>query len=225
MAIENFTTYTEVDPNSKITVASSKVSWDDLSRNEEAYVYKDKGYDFFDKDFTHKLKVQFSDYGSGSSCRANHWAVADVLDDEYGWITGFSSAVNLLEYNNDYRIYLQIIDVGAPTSDGWTGAEPSVTYYITITRDRDGGVNNRGRYTAYICTNGYYGEGGNLEDTLQVDSQSLEPDPVDYQYIFACNTYNDGNPMTIDGFTEDLDLGLAGFNPAFARANNLIGGF
>ncbi len=222
MAIENFTTYTEVDPNGKITVTSSKVSWDNLSRNEEAYVYKSMGSEFFDKDFTHKFKVYFGYYGGGYTCRAAHWAVADVLDDESGWSLGGANAVSLFQYNYDYRIYLKIYDSGSGTQDSWTGAEPLITYYITITRDRDGGVNNSGRYTAYICTGGYYGEGGNLEDMLQVDSQAEAP--ADYHYIFACNTYNDGNPMYIDGFTEDLDLGLAGFNPALAmRANNLLG--
>ena len=223
MAIENFTTYTEVDPNSKITVTSSKVSWDDLSRNEQAYVYKAMGYQFFDKDFTHKFKVQFSDYKNGYTLRVTHWALSENVDDERGWYENSYNAVNLFVYNYDWRIYLRIYDLGSPTSDTWTGAQESTTYYITITRDRDGGTNNSGRYTAYICTNGYYGEGGNLEETLQVDSQHTQP--IDWHYIFACNTYNDGNPQSCDGFTEDLDLGLGGFNPAFARVNNLIGGF
>ncbi len=224
MAIEDFTTYTEVDPNSKITVASSKVSWDDLSRNEEAYVYKEMGYHFFDSDSTHKFKMQFGDYGNGYSCFAAHWALSEHIDDICGLQTSGYSGVVLFEYNYDYRIYLRIIDQGSPTTDTWSGAEKDTLYYVTITRDKDGGANNSGRYTAYICTGGYYGEGGNLEDTLQVDSQLGAP--VDWTYIYACNTYNDGSSMTVDGWTEDLDLGLAGagFNPALAmRANNLLG--
>ena len=223
MASEDFTTYTEIDPNSKITKTSSKVLWDDLSRNEEAYVYKEMGYRFFNKDFTHKLKIQFSDCGNGYTIRVTHWALSENVDDEKAWMDYFYNAVILFVYDYTWNIYLRIYDEGSPTSDIWSGAQESTTYYITITRDRDGGISNSGRYTAYICTNGYYGEGGNLEDTLQVDSQAAVP--VDWHFIFACNTYNDGELPSCDGFTEDLDLGLAGFNPAFARANNLIGGF
>lgn len=223
MASEDFTTYTEVDPNSKITVTSSKVSWVALSRNEQAYVYKTMGYKFFDKDFTHKFKVQFSNYQNGYSLYVGHWCLSEFVDDMKSWVDGSYNAVYMFIYNYDWRLYLRVLDAGSPTTDIWTGAQESTTYYITITRDRDGGINNSGRYTAYICTNGYYGDGGNLEETLQVDSQYIQP--IDWYHIFACNTYNDGNAMSCDGFTEDLDLGLGGFNPAFTRANNLIGGF
>ena len=49
MAVEDFTTYTEVDPNSRITVSSTKVTWASVQRDEDAYVYKDKGVNYFDE--------------------------------------------------------------------------------------------------------------------------------------------------------------------------------
>ena len=40
-AVEDFTTYTEADPNSKITVTSSKIDVDTMRSDDEGYVYKD----------------------------------------------------------------------------------------------------------------------------------------------------------------------------------------
>ena len=45
MAVEDFTGYTEVDPNTRIAVIASKVTWTALAKNEDAYVYKDFGAD------------------------------------------------------------------------------------------------------------------------------------------------------------------------------------
>ena len=51
MAIEDFSTYTETDPNSKIAVTSSKIDVSAIDRGDNAYVYDDKGSNFFDGDF------------------------------------------------------------------------------------------------------------------------------------------------------------------------------
>jgi hypothetical protein len=53
MAYENFTTFTEVDPNSKWTIDSAtKVSTSQLPARDNSYVYKDYGVDYFG-DFIH----------------------------------------------------------------------------------------------------------------------------------------------------------------------------
>lgn len=62
----NFTTYTEVDPTSKITVNSSRITWDRFDRSDSGYVYKDYGVDSFDSwknEFTLRLsEVQNTAY-------------------------------------------------------------------------------------------------------------------------------------------------------------------
>ncbi len=102
MANENFTTYTEVDPNSRITKTSTKVTWAALDRNETAYVYKDKGVDFFDGDFTHLLTVYMTTLVNGSYVYA--WALTNdlnsirVIDNANGdalgvWLGGLTAGV------------------------------------------------------------------------------------------------------------------------------------
>ena len=55
MAFENFTEYTEVDPNARISVTKTRVTWTAITRQEEAYVYIDKGVDYFAGNFEIKL--------------------------------------------------------------------------------------------------------------------------------------------------------------------------
>jgi len=62
-AYEDFTTYTEEDPNSHITKNSSRVTFSNLTRPESAYVYKDFGSGYFSGDFEFKLDVRYTTCG------------------------------------------------------------------------------------------------------------------------------------------------------------------
>jgi len=50
---EDFSTYTEEDPETLVTVTSSRVTWAGTAPNNVAYVCDDKTADHFDGDFTH----------------------------------------------------------------------------------------------------------------------------------------------------------------------------
>ena len=56
-ALQNFTTFTEVDPNTRISKTATRVTWTDITKPEDAYVYKDMTADYFDGDFTHYLTL------------------------------------------------------------------------------------------------------------------------------------------------------------------------
>lgn len=74
MATEDLTTYTEVDPNSHITVATGKVTGAGINRNESAYLYKDFGAGYFNAlniNFEFKCtELSTNDIG-GLVCTAN----------------------------------------------------------------------------------------------------------------------------------------------------------
>jgi len=57
---EDFTTFTEVDPNDRLTVEAHKVTATNLLRQDEAYLYKDYGADHF-TNFEITLKVTITD--------------------------------------------------------------------------------------------------------------------------------------------------------------------
>ena len=62
MSIEDFTTYTEVDPNAKLTVTSSKADGVNVDKDEDVYLYDDKGVDRYNK-----IDIDFEVYISSAS--------------------------------------------------------------------------------------------------------------------------------------------------------------
>lgn len=192
--IEDFTTYTEDDPLTKITVDSNTVSWDDLKRGADSRVYKDKGVNHFDGDFEHLEDVRLSattDYG-----RPIVWRLANAVNN-----TPFNNAVTLFVvnygYNNDFEIWegdgsASYSDVGA--TSGWA---LNTTYYLKIKRDE--AVGTYGTFYCYVYTNS---ERTTLQETLSVTLHIK----TDFRYLYAFNTYNDGVDFRSTGYSENLDL-------------------
>jgi hypothetical protein len=199
MAYEDYTTFTELDPTSDITVESAtKISFEDLTQSGGYRVFKDYTADHFDGDFTHQFEVQFSD--NVSSCSVYPWTVANVLNTGSGIIgtPGEYAACFLIAGSLDF--YLRLIEDGSIPQDSWPDAVESTTYYITIDRDDDGGVNSAGRYTMYIRTGSHEGA---LQDTLVVDAEV--GGQKDYRYLYALEDHGAGGG-SIDGFVQNLDI-------------------
>ena len=93
MSVENLSTYTETDPNSKITISgtgSEKVSYSALSKQESAYVYKDFGANHFDA-----LDVDFEGYVNSDS---QNWGLsATAISNTISTIAGFATTDVALE--------------------------------------------------------------------------------------------------------------------------------
>ena len=85
MALEDFTTYTEVDTAGRLTVTSDTITIENLDRDEDSYIYADKGADFFDGDYEHLLQLGvseglFLEYGPGDpSLRSYNSTVVIVI--------------------------------------------------------------------------------------------------------------------------------------------------
>lgn len=206
MAYEDFTSYTEFDEGGEVTVESAtKVSWVGLHpRGNTAYLYKDKGANYFNGDFTHKFEIQFSVVGNLSW--THHWMLANLIGDVQDVLVASGDAYTLITYDDSEQIHLRIYENGSFINDGWAapGPQPSTTYYIEIVRDDDGGANSTGRITAYIRTGSHTGV---LRDTLVVDCSAGEQN--DFRYVYALASKNDSaNASTVTGFTQNLDLGV-----------------
>src|SRR3972149_712527 len=115
MAVENFTTYTEVDPNSRITVTSTKVSAAGLKRNESAYVYSDKGVNHFSADWGHLLTADDLLHLAGQDGIVEIWAVANDIG-HMGTLLGAGKNAHLLFFlhtaANVVNLYLYENDGG-----------------------------------------------------------------------------------------------------------------
>lgn len=194
MAVENFITYTEVDPNSRITVTSTRVTWTDLDRNERGQVYKDKGVDFFNGAFVHTLTLKITAIGSGVFMGI--WHLRNTVAD----FPGANPTLHLgcsLGFGNDFRLTLQSIDSGGAVSD-FTALDFNTNYYLTITRDE--ALGSFGRVSCKIYTDAAR---TTLLDTITVDVGVKS----DFRYIYVLNSENGiFEDSEVSGYTEGLNI-------------------
>jgi hypothetical protein len=208
-ATEDFTTYTHQD-TTELTITATKVSWDELDRDADVWCYADKGAAHFAGDFTHTLDVQLIDMDATSI--AYNWVLSNAVDDWTGLDAATGEAADAYGLRSYYdgsirTLTLRMIQDSAVTSDTSVALADSTTYYLTITRDDDGGANGTGQLTCEIHTGALH-PGGAHVDLLSLDSSAGEQN--DFRYIFACNCHNSGGSnIPCDGYTENLDLNEA----------------
>ena len=217
MAFEDYTTATKVDLNNRYAVATNVITVSDLSRNEAAYIYWDKGIGFFDGDYTHLIK-----YRTASS--------SVILSTVYVWLlankvaggrtidqtvpTLGSHSLELQEVGSIANCFLsERIAGGSRFFDQFSGVV-NTHYYSKIVRDES--IGTFGTLYCYIYT-----DSGR---TVLVDILSIAlHEKMDFRYIYAANSYDFTESKAYDGTIENLDLGLiGGFNPAWARNSNQI---
>ena len=215
---EDFTTYTEVDEGTNVTVAINKVSWVDLDLDETSYLYKDKTVDYFDGDFTHRFECQVSGRDAGDPIFA-HWVIANAVGDLVA-LDGASEDFISFEYQyfGGVNLFsLVIYENGVDTFDDFLSPTDGVTYFIIIARDDDGGANNTGQMTAEIHTGAHHPNGVHV-DLLSVDCSAGEQN--DFRYIYGVCSADYGNAgEDASGYTERLLL--SGIPPA-AAAGQII---
>lgn len=200
MPLQDYTTYIEVDPNNRITVATNKIDWAGLDRTDDAHVYKDLGVAFFNGDFVHDFHFQVDARQAGTLM--NVWALdneigsfIDVgIDDSFSVALSFPSTnfdINLLEY-----------DVSTQYSDFFRVAYfNGINYYLTMERDE-----SIGTFGTLFCF--VYSDSARtvLVDTMSI---ALHGSKKDWQYIYGVQAWNTTTSLTSTGFVEDLDLNLA----------------
>lgn len=191
MAIEDFTTYTEVDEDGDITIIASKVSWVNIQRGDDSYVYKDYGAGFFG-DFEHDFEMQINTSDDNAIC--GNWVLSnEIANFEHTLVNhlpglcvrtskagGVYSAVI---YNLDNGV----VDVGVISAN--------TLYYCTATRVGT-------TFTLYIYSDSARSV---LVDTLTVTCTNTT-----LRYIYGMSTKLDspGHVPKHNGFTQNLDFNL-----------------
>lgn len=199
---EDFSTYTEVDPNNRITKTSDNVTWAVIRRNEVAQVYKDMGAAYFDESFCHSFELKFNISGSGAE--GVLWLLSNAVDSGKNHsIAAKHDCIGLYYVHtaspNQLNVKLfQTYDDNFLDYSGAAFSFGTSTRYVTIVRDEAAGGN--GTLTAYYYTD--------AERTDLVTSQAINLQAKqDYRYIYAVNSYNgtSGDAYT-SGYIRDLDL-------------------
>jgi len=198
MATEDFTTYSKLDANSRYTIIPSKITATDLPSTEDAYVYKDKGVNYFDGDFVHFLTVRMTAATDGG--RFYFWVLANAIDDTQGIEDASGDFLGCEFYYGapNYTIHLDECYGGTRITDSYV-ISLNTTYYLKIVRDESAGT--YGKLYCYIYSDS---ERTNLLDTL---TRSLHVSKKDYRYIYGANNRNSGiGGRTCSGYAENLSF-------------------
>ena len=198
---EDFTTFTEVDPDNRWTETTTRCTATGADRDESDYVYKDYGVGYFGSSWEHGFTIKIT--SSGTQGIVVLYMQANALN---SWINQ-TNAIGLYFYD----------DVGSPmtislkdrtgASDTYTNLlhDGSKVYYMTLNRSGT-------TLTLYI----YNDESRtDLEDTLSITMVDLN-----YRYLYAGSTWNTsdyGYPMS--GYIENLLITgpIPNFKPQFAN--------
>lgn len=203
MALEDFTTYTEVDVGAdRIQKTANHI--DHLAyRNEITYVYDDKGVDHFG-DFEHKIDA-LSDFAGVNPISAI-WMLANDLGSVIPLIAADKTFILLQLYKaatSDFRLYLREHYDSGNYINGPVAISASTTYYLLVKKTG----------TALVCGiystaglrdagDGTDGDVGNLALTLHADHQ--------FRYIYPCNSWKDTDTSYHNVDIDNLDLQEAG---------------
>lgn len=191
MTLEDYTTYTEVEPDDRIQKTANHVDFRSY-REEDAYLYKDKGVNHFG-DFDHKVDAKCI---GETTWTGIIWGLANALDDL--WALFPMIAVQMHDSNN--KIYLrENYDATKYNDESTDTFAHNTMYYFRIkksgtalTCDVYASAADRDAETSKItnlCTS----------LTLQADHQ--------FRYIYACSTIHyDATSMFTDFDIENLNL-------------------
>lgn len=203
-ATEDFTTFTEVDPNAHIAKIAGTITFTALHRDEDAYVYKDYTAAHFAGDFTHYIDVYIDDFTLDGVVYP--WSVTNTIDDGNGikGANGDMQCIMIRNASGTYHIEVRQYENGNDHASTSYEFALDTTYYLTIVRDE--AVGAFGTLYCYIYDNVARG-GGDLLDTLTL---TLSVAKVDFRYCFGTQSHDsnmDGRNVT--GTSANLDLNEA----------------
>ena len=190
MAIEDYTTYAEDDPNSRITVATNKIDFAALTRGENAQVTKDKGANHFAGDFEHLVDLYISAHAT--IAQAALWALWNAVGSIEECLGGNGIYVHFFEaVTNTYCLRMTERYGGVTYNSSDYVTSLSTAYYLTIKRAS----------TTLTCK--IYSDAArtNLLGTLTLTLHSTEQ----YQYVYALQSRGTLTG-SITGYVENLDL-------------------
>ncbi len=198
---EDLSAYTEVDPNGRITVTVPRSAFTNLTKNEDAYVYKDKGAAYFNGDFEIRFTAYLTSTDSGGCTII--CSMANTVDDWDAIDAANDSEIGIFFYYaapNHYFIYLREVDSGAAYSDNWETANIADLQPIYIKFKRVEADGTHGTIYAYLYSDSSF---STLIVTLQV---ALHTNKKDWRYLYVTQTRRSGDAHKQTGYTENFDL-------------------
>jgi len=192
--MEDFTTYTEVDANSKLTVIATKATGFNADSDEDIYLYKDKGADHFDAlDIDFALFIE-ADSGVNAYCGV---AITNTI----GTIQGFASTdLAVVAQEAAGPAWSIRLVRGAVVAEDFYTCSSNTLYYCTLSRTAGSDTATVKIYSDAARTS--------LVDTLSLSGFST----TKYQYIYGfVNRNNSGTGTDFRGYVQYLRIGSGGW--------------
>ena len=198
-AKEDFLTWTESDPNSKLTQTSDRATWIDMKQKDNAtYLFRNGT---FKSMFTHKLdfKLEYIDVNENPTdeflCLA--WGVLEKEGRPCYVESGKSVTIWITENGENWiNFYLYLEDTNDINQDSSTLLNVDQKYYLTIIR-------NNAIFTCFIYSDS---SRSNLVDTISITVGASDNIQFNYIMTTACpdsgTSYNDQS----DGYVENLNI-------------------
>lgn len=220
MALEDFTTYTEVDTgNDRIQKTANHI--DHLAyRNESTYLHKDYGAGHFG-DFVHFIDVKCS--MDQAYLHPSIWAVTNDnssdLQTMYNANEGFLTVIFYKDGSYQYLLLREYkINVGGVTQDSWTAVLTNTQYYLRIERSGD-------TLTCGIWTNSTDRDNNDTgADSYKAGlSITLVSAVTTYQHLYAVSSFNTGHTYYGSTDVDNLDLNEVGGEAHYKTVTEILG--
>jgi hypothetical protein len=199
MAYEDFTTFTEEEPDNRIDVQSSTHVVFTSYRNEDAWCVKDYTADYFG-DFTHDIDIKCIEIG-GSNDMAVVYLLANAVE-EWKYLRDNSYktlGVDFFNNGGSKRLRLHYFNGSSLIKDYMTGVSEGDWYYLRITRSG----------TSLVCDI-YETAEDRTNEEYALDQLSVTCDSTSYRYLYVATTYNSGTGYLAVAHIDNLDLGGLG---------------
>jgi len=189
MSAQDFTTYTEVDPSSDLTVAASSITVSTCA-SVDAYVYYDFGADAFDAlTVTWEMVITSS---AALGC-VGGISLSNVVDG----VTGFAATDLSAHFNREaggYRAFIYRGNLTAATATGYV-LVAGTTYYCSLSRTAGND----------IVTMGIYTDSGRTTHVTGSPLSRAGFGTVKWRYAHG---FNNEAVVSYDGSVSNLDLNL-----------------
>jgi len=201
----DFTSFTEVDPGSDITVAPYVITVTSLPDNINTYVYKDFGV-------SGPLNRKYFGIGVNHRVAINVGSIDDTAAIAFWGLSNYYSETwqqqrdNLRKYlfvyiyrsGATYCIGIEEGHSGGFTQDTYTSLLLSKDYYISI--DKNEKIGTYGRFTCYVYSDSARTD---LLDTLQID---LHDAFTNYRYLYGLKSIGTGSTESISMTINNLEV-------------------
>lgn len=137
-AYEDFMKYTEVDSSKELLVSTNQIDFTTLAIDEDVYVTKDFGFDYFSGDFVHRFKVHFESatFDGGNAGQCTPWAMTNTDIHTLTELWAGTDGIFLQMYRSGAAYWFNLDErmTGSDNSDFWQIPSVPVTYYLEVER-------------------------------------------------------------------------------------------